>query len=62
VPQDRYNTLRKQLKDLNRRHNEFRQVLLSQGIQQVNIGDLSFASVNMDATLLPNYSFNEQVR
>ncbi|KAH3880537.1 centrosomal protein of 83 kDa-like isoform X2 [Dreissena polymorpha] len=62
VPQDTYNTLKKQLKDLHRRHVEFKRVILSQGVQQVNIGDMSFASINMDASFLPNYSFAEQER
>ncbi|XP_052781716.1 centrosomal protein of 83 kDa-like [Mya arenaria] len=62
VPQNTYNSLKKQLKDLHRRHTEFKRVLLSSGVQQVNIGDMSFASINLDATLLPNYSFNEQER
>lgn len=61
MPQDTYNNVRKQLKDLQRRHNEFRKVLVTQGVQHVPIGDMSFASINLDATLLPNYSFNEQV-
>lgn len=62
VPQDTYNNLKKQLKDLQRRHNEFRKVIVSQGIQHVPIGEMSFASINLDATVLPNYSFNEQER
>ena len=61
VPQDTYNNLKKQLKDLQRRHTEFRKVIVTQGVQQVPIGDMSFASINLDASVLPNYSFNEQV-
>lgn len=49
------------MKELQRRHNEFRKVIVTQGIQHVPIGDMSFASINMDASVLPNYSFNEQV-
>ena len=60
MPQDTFNSLKKQWKDLYRRHHEFRKVLVG-GVQHVPIGDMSFASVNMDATLLPNVSYNEQV-
>lgn len=63
VPQDTYNKLKKQWKDLQRRHGEFRRFLLSTGgLQQVAIGDMSFGSVNlgMDTTILPNVSFTEQ--
>ncbi|XP_033746476.1 centrosomal protein of 83 kDa-like isoform X1 [Pecten maximus] len=65
VPQDTYNKLKKQWKDLQRRHGEFRRFLLSTGgLQQVAIGDMSFGSVNlaMDTTLIPNVSFTEQER
>lgn len=62
VPQDTYNNLKKQWKDLYRRHNEFRKVLVSSSVQHVPIGEMSFASVNMDATLLPNVSYNDQER
>ncbi|XP_060580457.1 centrosomal protein of 83 kDa-like isoform X1 [Ruditapes philippinarum] len=62
VPQDTYNNLKKQLKDLQRRHTEFRKVIVTQGVQQIPIGDMSFASVNLDGSVLPNYSFNEQER
>ncbi|WAR26829.1 CEP83-like protein [Mya arenaria] len=34
VPQNTYNSLKKQLKDLHRRHTEFKRVLLSSGVQQ----------------------------
>lgn len=64
VPQDTFNRLKKQWKDLQRRHGEFRRVLLS-GVTQVAIGDLTFANMTMplDATFLPNnVSFTEQER
>lgn len=61
VPQDTYNNLKKQWKDLYRRHTEFRKVLASSGVQHVPIGEMSFASVNMDASALPNISYNEQL-
>lgn len=61
VPQDTYNNLKKQWKDLYRRHHEFRKVLVSSGVQHVPIGEMSFASINMDATVLPNVSYNEQL-
>ncbi|XP_071082118.1 centrosomal protein of 83 kDa-like [Haliotis cracherodii] len=56
VPQDAYNRLKKQWKDLYRRHQEFRAMLLP-GVRHVNIGDKSFATINMpfDASL-PNWS------
>lgn len=62
VPQDTFNRLKKQWKDLQRRHGEFRRVMLA-GVQQVPIGEMSFASINMglDATFLPNISCTEQV-
>lgn len=63
MPQDAYNKLKKQLKDLQRRHNEFRNVLLGSGnVQQVSIGEMSFGMISMplDYTL-PHCSFTEQV-
>ncbi|XP_062569584.1 centrosomal protein of 83 kDa-like isoform X2 [Saccostrea cucullata] len=62
VPQDIYSKLKKQWKDLHRRHNEFRKVLLS-SVFPVTIGDMSFANVTVpvDCTFLPgNVSFTEQ--
>ncbi|XP_061187305.1 centrosomal protein of 83 kDa-like [Saccostrea echinata] len=64
VPQDIYSKLKKQWKDLHRRHNEFRKVLLS-SVFPVTIGDMSFANVTVpvDCTFLPgNVSFTEQER
>ncbi|KAK3103071.1 hypothetical protein FSP39_016231 [Pinctada imbricata] len=64
VPQDTYNKLKKQWKDLHRRHGEFRRCLLA-NVNPVTIGDMSFASVTMpvDCTFLPgNVSYAEQER
>ncbi|XP_041350468.1 centrosomal protein of 83 kDa-like isoform X2 [Gigantopelta aegis] len=58
VPQDAYNRLKKQWKDLYRRHSEFRALLLP-NIRQVPIGDMSFGTmaIPFDVTL-PNFSFD----
>ena len=64
VPQDMYSKLKKQWKDLQRRHNEFKKVLLS-SVYPVTIGDMSFGNVTLppDCTFLPgNISFTEQVK
>nr|XP_022301785.1 centrosomal protein of 83 kDa-like isoform X1 [Crassostrea virginica] len=64
VPQDMYSKLKKQWKDLQRRHNEFKKVLLS-SVYPVTIGDMSFGNVTLppDCTFLPgNISFTEQER
>lgn len=63
VPQENHNRLKKQWKDLYRRHSEFRKCLIGGGVANVPIGDMMFTSFNMthDATFLPNYSFNEEV-
>lgn len=64
VPQENHNRLKKQWKDLYRRHSEFRKCLIGGGVANVPIGDMMFTSFNMthDATFLPNYSFNEEER
>ncbi|KAL5015541.1 hypothetical protein ScPMuIL_009811 [Solemya velum] len=61
VPQDTYNSLKKQLKELQRRNNDFKRVIVS-AVHHVPIGDMSFASVAMpfDTTFPGNYSFTEQ--
>ncbi|KAL3851728.1 hypothetical protein ACJMK2_015449 [Sinanodonta woodiana] len=64
VPQDTYKNLQKQWKELFRRHSQFRHIICSGALQQVPIGDMSFASVTlpMDASAFANYSFNDQER
>ena len=68
IPADQHFQLKKQLRDLLRRHNEYRNVLLGANMNQVAIGDLSFASVTQAPgaldrfdTSLPNYSYMEAV-
>jgi len=39
--------VKKQLKDLMRRHRDFKTLLLTSNIDEVNIGNLSFASVSV---------------
>ena len=39
--------VKKQLKDLLRRHRDFKTLLLASNIDEVNIGNLSFASVSV---------------
>ena len=63
IPADVHNRLKKSLRDLMRRHNDFRLVLLSGGVKQVAIGDMSFASVNNVAldTSMPVWNVADQV-
>lgn len=63
VPQESHNRLKKQWKDLYKKHAEFRKCLIG-GVTNVPIGDMMFTSVNMtqDATFFPNYSFSEEER
>ncbi|XP_013415985.1 centrosomal protein of 83 kDa-like [Lingula anatina] len=61
VPQEIHNRLKKQLKDLQRRHNEFRQVLISGTTTNVPIGNYTFASMSVPMDLsAPALSFVEQ--
>lgn len=65
MPQENYNKLKKQWKDLHRRHAEYRKCLIGGGtVSNIPIGDMMFTSFNVthDATFLPNYSYSEEVR
>ncbi|XP_063439266.1 centrosomal protein of 83 kDa-like isoform X1 [Mytilus trossulus] len=65
VPQENYNKLKKQWKDLHRRHAEYRKCLIGGGtVSNIPIGDMMFTSFNVthDATFLPNYSYSEEER
>ena len=47
VPANAHIEVKRQLKDLMRRHKEFRSLLLSSSLNQVPVGDMSFANVSM---------------
>ena len=47
VPANAHVEVKRQLKDLMRRHKEFRSLLLSSSVNQVPVGDMSFANVSM---------------
>lgn len=58
VPLEVHNKMKKQLKDIFRRHNEFRTLLLSSNTTQVPIGNMSFATASF--TGVPVSSFLDQ--
>ena len=63
VPAETYARLKKQWKDLYRRHQEFRNIILGHLPQDVVIGERTFSkmevNVNLDGTM-PNISLMEQ--
>ena len=47
IPPEIYNRLKKELKDLQTRHKEYKHIMLSGDITHVPIGDKSFASASV---------------
>ena len=53
--------VKKQLKDLLRRHRDFKMLLLASNIDEVNIGNLSFASVSVPQDAAVSFQFSDMV-